>query len=68
MNCGFFMKVGDLVRMIPRAQRYSRLNACKVLGIVVEVLADDCPIVQWSIGRLPCWEELELIEVISEAA
>ena len=57
------MKVGDLVRLIPPV---SRLNARKVLGIVIEIGSDDCPIVQWSIGRLPSWEELELIEVVSE--
>jgi hypothetical protein len=58
------MKVGDLVRLIPPV---SRLNARKVLGIVIEIGSDDCPIVQWSIGRLPSWEIPELIEIISEA-
>lgn len=59
------MQVGDLVKLIPP---YQRLNDRKVLGIVVAIVENDCPIVQWSVDKLPSWEEQELIEVVSSAS
>ena len=56
------MQVGDLVKLIPSV---ANLNTCKVLGIVVKIVDDDCPIVQWLAGQAPSWEIPELIEVVS---
>ena len=56
------MQTGDLVKLIPSV---AILNACKVLGIVVEVGPDESLWVQWFGGQAASWEVQELIEVVS---